>query len=111
MVELASPIQFDERVQPVKLPSKCNANLTNERVVAIGNGLINFDVSKIVQPLILKQGVFEALPRDVCVKFADYADDPDSIICIVPLGSSAVHMGDSGEHRMHSFFRFFKITK
>lgn len=99
LVELARPIKFSKRIQPVKLPSVCNANLTNERFLAIGNGLVNHDESSVVYPLILKQGDFKALRRNVCARIANYVDDPDSIICIKSLSNdAAVSMGDSGEH-------------
>lgn len=96
LIELASPIELNERVQPAKLPNECQSD-DSERLVAIGNGLIQFDMSKIQRPLLLRQAVYQLVSYDDCVLNSEYLGDPGSIICIHPTAMGSVHMGDSGK--------------
>lgn len=96
LIELATPIVLNGRVQPMKLPSECQKNMTNEPFIAIGNGLINFDIDKMVRPLLLKHAHFNAMSYEDCVDTARYDGDPSSILCILPRTNGLVHMGDSG---------------
>lgn len=104
LIELATPIILNDRIQPIKLPNKCQKNLTDEPLIAIGNGLNYFDIDKMVRPLLLKHAYYNAVSFLNCIRTARYGGNPHSILCILPREDGLVHLGDSGIIPIHNKF-------
>lgn len=98
LLELHHPIEFNELVQPVTLPSDCGENLDSEYAIAVGNGETKSpDWHSWYKDLRLRQLDIQIMPQWRC-ELKKIKSEKGSIICSYPTHRRNLFVGDSGTY-------------
>lgn len=96
LLELSHPIEFNEFVQPVTLPSDCGNDLDSEYAVTIGNGhTLASDEDEFFRDMRLRQVDVQILPHRKCERIQPKSAI-GSFICTIQKNEKSVYTGDSG---------------
>lgn len=93
-MELSSPVEFNSKIQPAKLPTDCGNDLDTEYAVVIGNGL-TLDTRGFFRDWRLYEIDVEIVPQIDCEPMTLNAV-PGTTICALASNRQFLRLGDSG---------------
>lgn len=96
LIKLPREIELGQFIQPVKLLAKCDDNLDNINVVAVGNGITV--LGRGIEDRLLRQANLTTMSVDESKQRLDNFDRHDLVVCVEPKLGRSTFLGDSGEY-------------
>lgn len=93
LVKLPKPIQFNEFVMPISLPTNCESN-EFKKVIIMGHGLTN-EISRIL-PEVLQYAQLKTISLDECKSILPILRLRKSVLCARSDNGQSFYTGDDG---------------
>lgn len=94
LIRLPQPTRFNQRIQKIQLPTKCESN-ENVDVVSMGNGMMNMSITDQLAP-VLQWSPFKTLSNEKCLEAFPLLKYRTTAICVQNKDMRSVCHGDSG---------------
>lgn len=96
LLELPRTIERNAFIQPVSISNKCDIDLDNIDVIAIGNGKVSMRGGEL-RDYMLRHVYLTTISSDECVNRVDRRHNGTfSVICANPNDGASIARGDSG---------------